>query len=156
MFQGGLIRVILALMIALSVGCASQDATVSDSNESRQIVDIIIDENPDSLILSIRGNQKLTHTEDRQVDPKKIVFIFPATGLDRVKGRFVPPDNDIISSIITTERVESETTNSTVYITLKLDSPYAVTQDKDGLQVTFPKNPTLPKTIKPQKKPAEE
>jgi hypothetical protein len=142
-------------MIALSVGCASQDAAVSGSNESRQIVDIIIDENPDSLILSIRGNQKLTHTEDRQVDSNKIVLYFPATGLDGVRGRFVPPDNEIISSIITTERFENETTNSTVYIALKLNLPYAITPDKDRLLVTFSKKPTFPEKIKPQKKPAK-
>lgn len=145
----------LTLVAAVWFGCASHDPAVSDSHESRQIVDIIIDENPDALILSIRGNKKLAHTEDRQTDPKKIVFIFPATGIDRVKGRFVPPANDIISSIITNERVENETINSTISIALKLASPYAVTEDKDGLQITFPKNPTPPKKIKPPEKPTE-
>ena len=145
----------MTLMTVALVGCASHEAAVTGSKESRQIVDMIIDENPDSLILSIRGNQKLTHTENRQVDPKKIVLFFPATGLDSVKGRFVPPDNDIISSIITTERVENETTNSIIYIALKLDSPYAITPDKDRLQVTFSKRPNLSEKIKPQKKPAK-
>ena len=149
------VSLVLALLIALSVGCASQDAAVSDSNESRRIVDIIITENPEFLVLSIQGNQKLTHTEDRQVDPKKIVLNFPATGLYSVKGRFVPPHNKIISSITTTDQVESETTNSTVYITLKSDSPYTITREKDRLLVTFSKRPTLPETIKPQKKPAK-
>jgi hypothetical protein len=155
-FQGRLIRVILALMIVLSAGCSSQDAAVSGSNESRQIVDIIIDENPDSLILGIRGNQKLIHTENRQADPEQIVLYFPDTGLDSVRGRFVPPDNEIISSIIATERVENETTNSTIYIALKLDSPYAITPDKDRLLITFSKKPTLPEKNKPQKKPAKD
>ena len=71
------VSVLLAFMIALSVGCASQNAAVSSNSESRQIVDIVIDENPDSLILGIRGNQNLTHKEDKQVDPKKIVFFSP-------------------------------------------------------------------------------
>ena len=150
-----IVSAIWAFMLALSVGCASQDAAVSGSHESRKIVDIIIHENPDSLILGIRGNQKLIHRQDRQVDLKKIVLYFPATGLDSVRGRFVPPNNEIISSIITTERVENETTNSTVYIALKLDSPYVITSDKDGLLVTFSKSPTLPEKIKPQKKPAK-
>ncbi len=144
----------LTLVAAVLCGCTLHDAAVSDSNESRQIVDIIIDENPDSLILSIRGNKKLAHTEDRPVDPKKIILIFPATRLDRLKGRFVPADNDIISSIITSERVENETINSTINIALKLVSPYTVTADKDGLQITFPKNPTLPKKTKPPEKQA--
>jgi len=142
-------------MFALSVGCASQDATVSDSTEYRRIVDIVIDENPDSLVLGIRGNQKLIHTESRLVDSKKIVLYFPATGLDSVRGRFVPPNNEIISSIITTDRVENETTNSTVSIVLKLDSPYTIAPDKNGLIVTFSKRPTLSEKIKPQKKPTK-
>ena len=149
-------RLIISLTLAAAVlfGCASHDPAVPDSNEFRQIVDIIIDENPDALILSIRGNEKLAHTEDRRVDSKKIVLIFPATRLDRVKGRFVPPDNDIISSIITNERVEeNETINSIIIIALKLASPYAVTPDKDGLQITFPKKPALPKKTKPPEKP---
>jgi len=145
----------LTLVAAVLFGCASHDPAVPDSHESRQIVDLIIDENPDSLILSIRGNKKLVHKEDRQVDPKKIVLIFPATHLDRVKGRFVPPDNDIVSSIIANERVENETLTSTIKIALKLASPYAVTKDKDGLQITFSKNPTLPQKTKPLENPPE-
>ena len=142
-------------MIALTVGCASQEAAVSGSNEFRKIVDIFIDENPDFLILGIRGNQKLIHTQDRQVGSKKIVLYFPATGLDSVRGRFVPPHNEIISYIEATERVEEETTNSTIHIALKLDSPYAITPDKDRLLIAFSKRPALPEKIKPQQKPAE-
>jgi len=150
-----IVSAIWAFIIALSVGCASQDAAVSGSHESRKIVDIIIHENPDSLTLGIRGNQKLVHRQDRQADSKKIVLYFPATGLESIRGRFVPVNNEIIRSIITTERVENKTTNSTVYIALKLDSPYAITPDKDGLLVTFSKKPTLPEKIKPQNKRAK-
>jgi len=149
------IGAILALMIVLSVGCASQDAAISGSNESSQIVDIIIHEDHKSLILSIRGNQTLTPTEDRQIEPKKIELFFPATSLDSVRGRFVPPDNDIISSIIIIEDDENETINSTIYIALKVDSPYTVTPDKDGLLITFNKTPALPEKIIPQTPPAE-
>ncbi|MCP4631225.1 MAG: AMIN domain-containing protein [bacterium] len=147
--------VILAFMMALSVGCASQNAAVSSSNESRQIVDIVLDENPDSLILGIRGNQNLTHKENRQVDPKKIVLFFPDTSLNGFKGRFFPPDNEFIRTIMTSEQVENETTNSTIYITLKSVSPYTVTSDSETLQVTFPKISTYPEKIMPQQKPAE-
>jgi len=145
----------LTLAAAALIGCAFHDAAVSGGNESRQIVDIIIDENPVSLVLRIRGNKKLAHTEDRQADPKKIVLIFPATRLDRLRGRFVPPDNHIIGSIITNERVENETINSTIDIALKLAAPYAVTADNEELQITFPQNPIPPKKIIPPEKPAE-
>ena len=151
------VNLVLAFMIALSVvGCASQDAAVSAGSDSRQINDIIINENSDSLILSIRGNRKLTHTEESSANSKEIVLFFPATGIDGVKGRFVPPHNDIISFILAGERVENETTNSTIYITLKTETPYGVTSDTDGLQVTFPqKKPAPPDKKKPHKKPAE-
>lgn len=147
------VGVILSLIIVLSVGCAIKEAAVSDIDKTRQIVDITIDEDTDSLILGIQGNQKLDHKEERQGDPQKIALFFPATGLDRVTGRFVPPDNEIIRSIIAGEHVENETTNSTIYIVLKLDSPYAIAPDKDGLLITFPKNSSPPnKTTPPQKK----
>jgi len=145
----------LTFMTVVLVGCASHETAVSGSNESRRIVDIIINEDSESLILSIRGNQKLTHTEDRQVNPKEIVLNFPATSLDHIKGRFVPPDNDIISSIMADERVDNDTINSTIHITLKLDTPYDVTLAKDGLQVTFPMRPTLSGKIKPLEELAE-
>jgi hypothetical protein len=150
-----IIIAISALILALSVGCASHDAAVSGSHESRKIVDFIIQENPASLILGIRGNQKLIYMEDRQLESKKLVLYFPATGLKSVRGRFVPPNNEIISSIIATERAENETTNSTVYIALKLDSPYVITPDKNGLRVTFSKRPTFPEKIQPQQKPSK-
>jgi hypothetical protein len=71
-----------------------------------------------------------------------------------VRGRFVPPDNDIINSIIIIEDDENQTTNSTIYIALKVDSPYTVTPDKDGLLVTFTKTPALPEKINPPATPA--
>jgi hypothetical protein len=146
----------LTVVAAVLIGCASHDDMLSVSNESRQIVDIILNENPDSLILTIRGNKKLAPTKGPQVDPKKLELFFPATSLNGVKGRFVPPDNDIIRSIIAHEHIENETINSTINIALKLGSTYAVTTDKDGLQITFAKNPTLPrKKIKPTQKPAK-
>ena len=100
---------VFTLIIAAAVmsGCASRGAAVSDSNEPRQIVDVIMQENSESLILSIRGNQKLIHMENKQTDPKKIELFFPATGLDGVRGHFVPPDNEIISSIVTNEHIKN-------------------------------------------------
>jgi hypothetical protein len=146
---------ILTLMSLALAGCASHETAVSASSESRKINDIIINENSESLILSIRGNRQLTHTEERPAHSKEIVLFFPATGIDGVKGRFVPPHNDIISFIIADERVENETTNSTIYITLKIDAPYGVTSHTDDLQIIFPKKPAPPDKKIPQKKPAQ-
>jgi type IV pilus assembly protein PilQ len=145
----------LTLLTAVFVGCASQNTVDSNRNGSKQIVDIIINETPDSLVLSIRGNQKLTHSEDKQVSSKEIIIYFPDTSVDGVRGHFIPPDNDLISYIKTGQYVENETTGSAIYIALKKVSPHDVTPDKDGLQVTFPKIPALSDKIKPQEELAE-
>ncbi len=150
-----LLSVFLALMIALFVGCAFHNAADIRSNESRQISDIIINENSESLVLLIKGNQTLTYTADKQIDPKRILFYFPDTTLDSVRGHFIPPENDIIRSIKAGESTENETVTSAIYIALKRATPYDVTSDKDGLQVTFPKGPTLSSKIKPQEELAE-
>ena len=150
--------VYLTLIIALSVGCASHDAAVSHRNETKQIVDLIINETPDSLVLSIRGNQKLTHTEDKQAGSKKIILYFPDTSLDGVNGLFIPPENDLIRSINAGQSVQNEMTVSAIVIALKRDTPYEVTPDKDGLQITFPKRAARagkkdPQNDVPEKKP---
>ena len=50
----------------------------------------------------------------------------------------------------------NETRNSSINIALKFSSNYAVTTDKEGLQITFSKNPTLVKEkIKTSEKPAK-
>jgi len=128
----------LTLVIVLSVGCASHDGAVSSRNESKQIVDLIINETPDSLVLSIRGNQKLTHTEDKQAGSKKIILYFPDTSLVGINGLFIPPENDLIRSIKAGQTVQNETTVSAIAIALKRDTPYEVAPDKNGLQISFP------------------
>ncbi len=140
--------------MALSAGCASEDAAVSKSDASRQIVDIVIDEHPDFLILGIRGNQTLIYSEEKPADPQKIILVFPDTSLEGVKGRFVPPDNEVIRSIIASEHVENETAMATVYIALKSVWSYTVSTSNGDLQVTFPKKTALPEKITPQPEPA--
>ena len=148
------VSIILALMFALSAGCASKDAAVLKSNEPRQIVDIVIEEYPGSLILAIRGNQNLIYKEDKQLDSPNIILVFPDTSIEGVRGRFFPPDNEIIRSIIAGEDVENETTHATVYIYLKSVWPYSITTRNAELQVIFNKNPVLPQKTTPQPEPA--
>jgi len=150
-----LLSVFLAFTTGLLLGCATQNVADVTSHSSKRILDIIINENSESLILIIKGNQTLTYTSDKQINPNRILFYFPDTILESFSGLFLPPDNEIISSIMVDERVENDTTNSAVYITLKKDTPYDIIQDTDGLQVTFPISPSLPSKKKPQKKLAE-
>ena len=145
----------LATILLVIVGCASQKAAVSDRNESKQIIDIVINENSDSLVLSIQGNQKLQYIQEKGADPKEIFLVFPDTTLEGIKGRFIPPENDIISSVMAVESIEIERINSTVNIELKEPAPYQLTSIDDGLLVTFAKKIMDSHHAKPQMKDAE-
>jgi hypothetical protein len=140
----------LIILTAVLVGCASQTVVDSNKNGAKQIVDIILNENSDSLIMSIQGNQTLTYSKENQAGSKEIIIYFPDTSLDGVSGHFRPPDNDLISYIKADQYVENKTIISAIYIALKRESPHDITPDKDGLQVTFPNITALSGKIKPQ------
>lgn len=144
----------LAVWIALFFGCASNRAADGSRPESKRITDIVISETSESLFITIKGNQPLTHTVNKQVVPQGVLFQFPDTTLGIDKGIYSPPGNDIITSIKAGEIDEEKATTSLIFIALNRDAPYDVKPDKDGIKVSFPKAAPLSKDIKPQK-PAE-
>lgn len=87
------------LAMVLIFGCASHKAAGVASQNSKRILDITIHENSGTLILTIIGSQALTYSSERQPNPPAILLYFPATTIDHVMGRFVPPENDIVSTI---------------------------------------------------------
>ena len=89
------------LAMVLIFGCASHKAAGVASQNSKRILDITIHENSDALILTIIGSQALIYSAERQPNPPAIWLNFPATTIDNVMGRFVPPENDIVSTIRT-------------------------------------------------------
>ncbi|MCP4626407.1 MAG: hypothetical protein GY850_23285 [bacterium] len=89
----------LILTIVAFIGCASHDAALPDRDESKQITEIIIDNDSVSLNLNIQANQSLNYTEDKISNPKGIVFSFPDTKIDGLRGLYTPPENKIIRYI---------------------------------------------------------
>jgi hypothetical protein len=154
----------LAIVVGLFIGCASHDAADMRATKTNRIVNIVITKNSESLILKIKGNTSLSYTTDKLVVPMGVLFQFPDTVLDLDRQIYLPPDNEIISSIKANEIVEDQTTISRIFIAFKKDAPYALTPDEPGLKValastatvsnaTMPQSKMVEKTPEPQKKP---
>ncbi len=114
------------------------DAANAPSNEmqGKLITDIRIADTPESITVSIIGNRALTYTSVKQPLPLGIVFYFPETSLGIAKTEY-QIDNSIVGTIKAAELVENGP--SKVTIALKVDAPYEVTRDGDGLKVAFKK-----------------
>ena len=138
-------KLILPLILLNSIlsGCASQNTAELKNIESKQIVDIILNETPDAHILSIRGNRPLTYSQEHQKHSKDLIFFFPDTSLNGIEGHYIPPASGFIRYIKTGQYTENQQTVSAVYIALAKDSPREVIPDKSGLQVTFLKSPAV-------------
>ena len=143
------------ILMALFWGCVSNKSADVKPSGTKQITDIIINENSNSLIFTIKGNQLLTYTEIKQAFPKGVLFQFPDTALDIVKQTYIPPANKIISSIEVNEIVEDKATTSSIFVALKKDVPYELNLDETGLKVSFPNVAAFATKEKPQKELAE-
>ncbi|MGB5751008.1 MAG: hypothetical protein WBM69_28820, partial [Desulfobacterales bacterium] len=104
-----ILTIFLAVMIAVSVGCASQKAADMKHHQTTHITDIFVSENSEAWILTIKGDQSLIFTVDKQISPIRIVLNFPATTLDIPKRVYIPPGSEIISSIEANEIIEDKT-----------------------------------------------
>ncbi len=127
------------MMIAIFIGCASRKAADVRAAEARRIMDIFTSENPESVIVFIKGNQSLIYSAITQVSPRGVLLYFPNTALDNPKPVYTPPDNEIISSITMSEIVAEKATRSRIFIALKEDTPYDMSRHEAGLQISFPK-----------------
>jgi len=133
------------------LGCSSHRAADGSSPNPRSIEDILINEDSDSLILSIKGNQMLTCTAENQSNPNRVILYFPATTLKNVRGHFIPPENEVISAIRTVEFAEKNVISSRILISLRKEVAYDLIPNETGLRVVFPKNAAQLNSIKPPK-----
>ena len=140
-----------AIIFAVSLGCASQNASDMKPRITKHITDISISENSGLLIFTIKGNQSLSYNADKQLSPIGIMFSFHDTTLDIPRRVYNPPDNEIISSIEVNEIVENQTTISRIFIALKKDTQYDLIPDDAELKITFPKVIAVSKDAKPEK-----
>jgi AMIN domain len=133
----------LACILALLLGCSSHRAADGPSPTARRIVDLVINENPTSLILTIKGDRPLAYTASTPAAADVLLIQFPDTGLKFSRNRFQPPENEFISVIKTGEIDEKNTITSNILIGLKKKTPYDLVPVETGLQVVFPKSPAL-------------
>ena len=128
----------LVILFAWLAGCASHKAADVKSAGDKRITGISTKVTPDSVIVTINGNQPLTYTAIKQVFPMGVLFHFPGTSLDTVKTVTTAPENQIVGSVKATELVEDKSTTSRIFIAIKMDAPYDLKPDDNGLQVSFP------------------
>lgn len=142
----------LAMIMALSEGCASQRAAEKKPPPTNLITDIVISEDSESLLVTIKGNQNLTNEAIKHPDPIGVEFRFPGTTLEIAEGFYSPPENDIIRFIKADEVAENNTLTSRIFIALKEDRAYTLIPDALGLQVSFAKAHTSSAPIESQEK----
>jgi len=150
-----ILTISLAAMLAISFGCASPKADDMKHHRTKHISDIIIREHSESLTFTIKGDQSLTYTADKQLSPIGIVLNFPDTTLVIPNRVYTPPENEIISSIEANEITEEKTISSRIFIALRKDTLHDLIPDDAELQITFPKAIAFSNDTKPQKKLAE-
>ncbi|MGD9042396.1 MAG: type IV pilus secretin PilQ [Desulfobacterales bacterium] len=139
----------LIFLVAWSAGCASNKAVDVKATDTKRIMGITTNVTPDSVIVTINGNQALTYTAIKQVFPMGVLFHFPETSLDTVKTVTTPPDNPIVGSVKATELVEDQSTTSRIFIAMKADAPYDLKPGDTGLRISFPKVAARPTVAKP-------
>ena len=145
----------LLILFAWLAGCASHKAADVKSAGNKRITGISTKVAADAVIVTINGNQPLTYTAIKQVFPMGVLFHFPGTSLDTVKTVTTAPQNQIVGSVKATELVEDKSTTSRIFIAMKMDAPYDLKPEDDGLLISFPKatsqvtETTLPVAKKP-------
>lgn len=135
-------------------GCASRHIANEPSQISKQILDITIDEKPDSVVLAINGNQVLTYTSEVDRKPGELYLSFPETSAEGVLGRFIPPRNDIIHHIRVGNAAEGAMPRVTVFVAFNQDSTYKVVSDRKQIRVHFSKTVDVPSIIRSRNEPS--
>jgi type IV pilus assembly protein PilQ len=113
---------------------------------------MMISKKTESLILTIEGNRALTYTAEKLVFPMGVMLQFPDTSLELPRRIYLPPDNEIISSIKAIEKIEDQTTSARIFIAFKKDTSYDLSSDAGRLTVTFPATGALSDDAQPQSK----
>jgi type IV pilus assembly protein PilQ len=142
----------IVIAVALFYSCASNNTADLRPGGSKHITDLIISENSTSLILTIKGDRALTCTEMQPPLRKGVLLDFPDTRPAIAKQTYIPPDNEIISSIKVDEVLTDQTTTASILIALKRDATYSLKSDQAGLQVSFSKVTGTVTDAQPQKK----
>jgi hypothetical protein len=145
----------LALAVGLFLGCASRQPAGERESGPRRITDLLISQNAEALVVTLKANQQITCTANPLDFPMGVLLSCPNTGLDLARRVYTLSDSEIINSIKANEVVEDKTTAARIFVFFKKDATYNLTSDAAGVRITFPKTADLPVEPEPQKKIAE-
>ncbi len=137
--------ILMASILALLYGCNSNNSSTANSPTSKSIIEILVKEEEKSWNCVIKGNSPLTFSAINQISPTGILLYFPDTTLDLAETTLIPPENKIVGSVAADEFIVGGIINSRISIVLKMDRPYRLSPDENGLIISFPK--TLDKPI---------
>ena len=138
------ISLVLFMMLAPFFRCASNNKAADvQVEETRRITAIMTSENTRAVNVFVKGNQNLEYTAILQAAPRGLLVDFPDTGLKNLKSMYMPPENEIISSIEVMEIFEDQTKKAKIFISLKEDTPYDLAPVDEGVEISFPKSVTM-------------
>jgi type IV pilus assembly protein PilQ len=152
-YQQSALLICLILLAAKLSGCASDKAVDESVSETTHITDIVLNDNPESVTITIRADKYLLYSSLTQVSPKGVLFQFPDTILDNISPVYTPPENEVVDFIEVHDKAEAQTTKSVLFIALKNDSVYDVEPVGDGLKISFPKPVAAPEDSETQEEP---
>ncbi|MBW2406570.1 MAG: type IV pilus secretin PilQ [Deltaproteobacteria bacterium] len=139
----------LSIVLLSFTACVSQNAVnVKTAGETKLITDIITSEDAKATTVTVKGNDTLTYTSNKQEFPLGLLVHFPETALDNIKTVYYPPESDTLNSIRATQ-LEEDGVTSRIFIALKQDLSYSIKPDDTGLHIYFSKadNPAAESTI---------
>jgi type IV pilus assembly protein PilQ len=139
----------LSIILLSFTACVSQNAVnVKTAGETKLITDIITSEDAKTTTVTVKGNDTLTYTSNKQEFPLGLLVHFPETALDNIKTVYYPPESDTLNSIRATQ-LEEDGVTSRIFIALKQDLSYSIKPDDTGLHIYFSKadNPAAESTI---------
>ena len=145
----------LSIVLLSFTACVSQNAVnVKTAGETKLITDIITSEDTQSTIVTVKGNDTLTYTSNKQEFPLGLLFHFPETALDNIKTVYYPSESDTLNSIRATQ-LEEDGVTSRIFIALKQDLSYSIKPDDTGLHIYFSKTDNLAAESTTQEVPVE-
>jgi len=128
----------LALIIVLFLGCTSPHKAEEGFLESNRITHMTVSKRSGSFVLTIEGSRPLTYSAEKLVVPMGVVLQFPDTSLELSRRIYIPPENEIVSSVKAIEDDEGQAKSARIFISFKKDTSYDLSADAGRLTVTFP------------------
>lgn len=136
---------LLVTMPALWTGCPSKHGDGVNSFATKRIDEIQLSEDAKFWYCTVKGEGSLTFTAVNQVAPAGLLLYFPDTAIDKNQALFIPPDNEIFQSIEADQAGDGDKKSTCLRIVLRVERPYALSPDQNGVRISFPRTTHRPK-----------